>query len=118
MRLFERAEKEGSLRIGEKSVGITFSKRTETPGRTTTFWVDGLTISYGADPEPDEQASENAIALASPASEARRARTCMRDVMRVPYRASAMLRFTAAIRDRSLNRGSGKTIGGRRQRRR
>ena len=30
MRLFERAEKEGSLRIGEKSVGITFAKRTET----------------------------------------------------------------------------------------
>jgi len=29
IRLFERAEKEGTLRIGEKSVGITLSKRTE-----------------------------------------------------------------------------------------
>ena len=29
IRLFERADKEGSLRIGEKNVGITFSKRTE-----------------------------------------------------------------------------------------
>ena len=30
IRLFEKAEKEGSLRIGGKSVGITLSKRTET----------------------------------------------------------------------------------------
>ena len=29
LRLFEKAEKEGSLRIGQKSVGITLSKRTE-----------------------------------------------------------------------------------------
>ena len=29
LRLFEKAEKEGSLRIGGKSVGITLSKRTE-----------------------------------------------------------------------------------------
>jgi predicted DNA binding CopG/RHH family protein len=29
LRMFEKAEKEGSLRIGGKSVGITLSKRTE-----------------------------------------------------------------------------------------
>ena len=29
LKLFEQAEREGSLRIGDKSVGITFSKRTE-----------------------------------------------------------------------------------------
>ena len=30
LRLFEQAEKEGALRIGGKSVGITISKKTET----------------------------------------------------------------------------------------
>ena len=30
MKLFEQAEKEGTLRIGGRSVGITVSKRTET----------------------------------------------------------------------------------------
>ena len=30
LKLFEQAEKEGSLRIGGKSVGITLSKKTET----------------------------------------------------------------------------------------
>ncbi|MGD0014279.1 MAG: hypothetical protein ABSD56_07640 [Bryobacteraceae bacterium] len=30
LKLFEQAEKEGTLRIGDKSVGITLSKRTET----------------------------------------------------------------------------------------
>ena len=30
LKLFEKAEKEGSLRLGGKSVGITVSKRTET----------------------------------------------------------------------------------------
>ena len=29
LKLFEQAEKEGSLRVGGKSVGITFSKKTE-----------------------------------------------------------------------------------------
>ncbi len=30
LKLFEQAEKEGALRVGGKSVGITFSKKTET----------------------------------------------------------------------------------------
>ena len=30
LKLFEQAEKEGSLRVGGKSVGITLSKKTET----------------------------------------------------------------------------------------
>ncbi|MBI4873884.1 MAG: hypothetical protein HY822_04530 [Acidobacteria bacterium] len=30
LKLFERAEKEGALRVGGKSVGITLSKKTET----------------------------------------------------------------------------------------
>ena len=33
LRLFEQAEKEGSLRVGGKSVGITLSKKTETVQR-------------------------------------------------------------------------------------
>ena len=33
LRLFEQAEKEGALRVGGKSVGITLSKKTETVQR-------------------------------------------------------------------------------------
>jgi predicted DNA binding CopG/RHH family protein len=33
LKLFEQAEKEGSLRVGGKSVGITLSKKTETVQR-------------------------------------------------------------------------------------
>jgi predicted DNA binding CopG/RHH family protein len=33
LKLFERAEKEGALRIGDKSVGITVSKRNEVLAR-------------------------------------------------------------------------------------
>ena len=36
LRLFEKAEKEGTLRIGAKSVGITLSKRTESLERPRT----------------------------------------------------------------------------------
>jgi len=43
LKLFEQAEKEGSLRVGGKSVGITLSKKTQTlrkpPSQKAILWV-------------------------------------------------------------------------------
>jgi hypothetical protein len=48
------------------------SKRTESPGITVTFCDEGLTITYGRELEPDEQADAR-VAPATAAS--RRGRT-------------------------------------------
>ena len=60
LRLFEKAEKEGSLRIGGKSVGITLSKRTESLAKPRSQKVM-LRISTGDLDRARQQAAQKGI---------------------------------------------------------
>ena len=60
LRLFEKAGKEGTLRIGRKSVGITLSKRTESLERPRTQKVM-LRIPTGDLDRARQQAAQKGI---------------------------------------------------------